>query len=37
LVEPLITPAKRGGNKRSVDVREVVNGLMYMLRAGCKW
>ena len=26
LVEPLIPPAKRGGNKRHVDVREVVNG-----------
>jgi transposase len=23
LVEPLIAPAKRGGNKRTVDVREV--------------
>jgi transposase len=31
-VEPLIAPAKRGGNKRAVDVREVVNGLMYVLR-----
>ena len=28
-VAPLIPPAKRGGNKRTVDVREVVNGLMY--------
>ncbi len=26
-VEPLIPPAKRGGNRRHVDVREVVNGL----------
>jgi Putative transposase of IS4/5 family (DUF4096) len=30
LVEPLIASAKRGGNKRTVDVREVVNGLMYV-------
>src|SRR6187200_3215358 len=37
LVEPLITPAKRGGNKRTVDVREVVNGLMYVLSTGCQW
>jgi hypothetical protein len=29
--------AKRGGNKRTVDVREVVNGLMYVLRTGCQW
>ena len=27
LVAPLIAPAKRGGNKRSVGLREVVNGL----------
>ena len=31
LVEPLIAPAKRGGNRRHVVVREVVNGLMYIL------
>ncbi len=37
LVEPLIPPAKRGGNKRTVDLREVVNGLMYILSTGCQW
>ena len=37
LVEPLIPPAKRGGRRRSVDVREVVNGLMYVLSTGCQW
>lgn len=26
---PLIPPAKRGGNKRTVNIREVVNGVMY--------
>ena len=26
-----------GGNKRTVDVREVVNGLMYVLGTGCQW
>ena len=31
LVAPLIPPAKRGGNKRTVDVREIVNGLLYIL------
>ena len=35
LVAPLIRPAKRGGNKRTVNVREVVNGLMYILSTGC--
>ena len=37
LVAPLIPPAKRGGRKRSVDVRQVVNGLMYVLSTGCQW
>lgn len=37
LIEPLIPPAKRGGGKRRVDMREVVNGLMYVLSTGCQW
>src|SRR6201998_2325877 len=36
-VAPLIPPAKRGGNKRRVDVREVMNGIMYVLSTGCQW
>ena len=37
VVAPLIAPAKRGGNKRRVDVREIVNGLLYVLSTGCQW
>lgn len=37
LLRPEIPPARRGGNKRTVDVREVVNGLMYVLSTGCQW
>ena len=37
LVEPHIPPARRGGAKRTVSVREVVNGLMYVLSTGCQW
>lgn len=37
LVAPLIPPAKRGGRKRSVSMRDVVNGLMYVLSTGCQW
>ena len=37
LIEPLIPRAKRGGNKRTVNVREVVNGPMYVLSTGCQW
>jgi len=36
-VEPLIPPAKPGGNKRTVDIREVLNGIMYLLGTGCQW
>src|ERR1700689_963896 len=36
LVEPLISPGKRGGDKRTVIMREVVNGLMYILSTGCQ-
>ncbi len=37
LVEPLIPPAKRGGRKRTVDIREVLNAVMYILSSGCQW
>ena len=33
----MIPPAKRGGNRRHVDVREVMNGIMYILSTGCQW
>lgn len=36
-VEPLIPPAKRGGRKRSVNLREILNGIMYVLSTGCQW
>jgi len=36
-IEPLIPPAKHGGRGREVDVREVVNGLMYVLSTSCQW
>lgn len=37
LIEPLIPPGKSGGGKRTVNLREVVNGLMYVLSTGCQW
>ena len=36
-MEPLIPAAKRGGRHRSVDMREIVNGIFYVLRSGCAW
>jgi len=35
-VKPMIPPAKRGGRRREVDEREVVNGIMYVLST-CQW
>jgi len=36
-IAPIIPPAKQGGRRREVDVREVVNGIMYILSTGCQW
>ena len=37
LIAPMIPPAKRGGRRREVDVREVLNGIFYVLSTGCQW
>jgi transposase len=37
LIEPLIPPAKPGGNKREVNIREIINGILYVLSTGCQW
>ena len=37
LLEPLVPAAKTGGRPRSVDLREICNGIFYVLRAGCAW
>lgn len=37
LVEPHIPPGKRGGRKREVDVRAVLQGVLYVLETGCQW
>ena len=37
LVAPMIPPARRGGRRRSVDVREVLNAIFYVLSTGCQW
>jgi putative transposase len=36
-LEPLIPPEKPGGRHRSVEVREVVNALLYLTHNGCVW
>src|ERR671917_304381 len=37
IIAPLIPGAKRGGNKRTIDERAVLNGVMYVLSTGCQW
>ncbi len=37
ILEPLIPPEKPGGRPREVDMRAVLNGIFYVLRAGCAW
>lgn len=37
VIAPLIPPARRGGCKRTVNIREVFNGVLYILSTGCQW
>ena len=37
IVAPMIPPARHGGRRRSVNVREVLNGIFYVLWTGCQW
>ena len=37
ILEPLIPAAKAGGRKREVDMREIRNGIFYILRGGIAW
>ncbi len=37
LIEPLIPPAKPGGRPRGVNLREVLNSILYLNRTGCQW
>jgi len=37
LLEPLLPAAKRGGRPRTANLREVVNGIFYVLKTGCQW
>jgi len=37
ILEPLIPPAKAGGRPRSVNMRQILNGIFYVLRSGGAW
>jgi len=36
-IEPLLPPAKPGGRPQTTDLREVINAILYLVRAGCSW
>ena len=36
-VSPLLPPANSRGHPRTVDLREVINGILYVLRGGIPW
>jgi Putative transposase of IS4/5 family (DUF4096) len=36
-IKPLKPEAKHGGRKREADMREVLNGVMYVTGTGCQW
>jgi putative transposase len=37
ILEPLIPPAKHGGRPRVINLREVINTILYLNRTGCQW
>ncbi len=37
LLAPFIPPAKTGGRRRTTDMREVLNAMLYLASAGCAW
>jgi putative transposase len=37
VLEPQLPAAKPGGRPRRVDLREIINAIRYLLRAGCAW
>ena len=37
IIGPMIPPEKHGGRHREVDMREVINAILYILRTGCQW
>jgi transposase len=37
ILAPLLPPEKPGGRPRKYPLREVINGIQYVLRAGCAW
>jgi transposase len=37
LIEPVVPQPKRGGRPASVERREIINAVLYVVRNGCSW
>jgi putative transposase len=37
ILEPLVPESKHGGRPRTVNMREVINTILYLDRSGCQW
>ncbi|QAS80855.1 IS5/IS1182 family transposase [Rhizobium leguminosarum bv. trifolii] len=37
LIKPLIPPARRGGRRRTTNMRSVVEAILYIASSGCQW
>ena len=37
LIEPFIPAPKTGARPREVDMRTILNGILYLVRSGCAW
>ena len=37
IIQPLIPAPKKGGRPRTVNMREILNGIFYVLKTGCSW
>lgn len=37
IIKPLVPPDRSGGRPRQVDIRRVVNAILYINRTGCQW
>ena len=37
IIQPMIPPAKSGGRPRSLDMRQVINAILYLVVGGIQW
>jgi putative transposase len=37
ILSPLITPDRQAGRRQEIDLRRIVDAILYLLRTGCQW